>query len=649
MIRVCLVNMPFGALHMPSLGLMQIKAAVERELGPAVSVEILYLNLEFFAFMGDARLCGHALAPTGYLTGFGDWFFRQAAFPDVPDNRDEYMARYYFDDDTETQAIRRAIAEKRAQVGTFLDQQLARHRLAEADIVGFTAFFAQTTPSLAMAARVKQSNPEVITVMGGAACEGIMGQELARQAVHLDYVFSGPARVSFPEFVKHRLAGNREVDRPINGVHSCAPAGQAPTPSRQPSTINRQPSTHRIPADDLPIDTLLDLDYESFLSAFEAIFPGGEPYPVLLFETSRGCSWGEHSPCTFCGLNGLRHCHTAMRPENARRTITSLFRYAPRCRVFEAVDNSLPAGYVADVFTSLEPPPGIKIVYEVRADLDATEIATLCDAGVTEVQPGIEALSSTTLRLMNKGTSAFRNIRFLKDCATRPIYLNWNLLVFSPGEPEATFAKYLRDIPLLTHLHPPADVFPVNYVRFSRYFQDPDAYGLDPHPQDFYGLTFPFEEQAVHNIACHFVDRDMDGLHLDRWLDALRASVSFWRRRWFNEDDLEQARLCLEGTGAETVIHDSRSGRPDVYPVDAATVALLLYMERPRRLAEISTRLDAGGEPDALDRLGALQERGLLFEEDGQYLSLVIQDHVGRGDGDFVRHPRAFLVGSAHD
>jgi len=53
--------------------------------------------------------------------------------------------------------------------------------------------------------------------------------------------------------------------------------------------------------------------YGSFLDALETNFPDGAVEPLLLFETSRGCWWGERSHCTFCGLNGLDLAYRATR------------------------------------------------------------------------------------------------------------------------------------------------------------------------------------------------------------------------------------------------------------------------------------------------------------------------------------------------
>jgi hypothetical protein len=50
---------------------------------------------------------------------------------------------------------------------------------------------------------------------------------------------------------------------------------------------------------------------------------------------------------------------------------------------------------------------------KIPADLNREQLRSLVQARVVEVQPGIESLATSTLKLMRKGTTAFNNIRFL--------------------------------------------------------------------------------------------------------------------------------------------------------------------------------------------------------------------------------------------
>jgi hypothetical protein len=144
--KVLLVNMPFAAPAIPSLALTQLQA-----VAPA---KILYLNHDFARYIGDADAYRHVLSDHGFQTGIGDWFFRQAAFPDAPDNTAAYLDRYY----ANARGPWDVLLERRAGVDAFLDSWIAKYRMAEADVVGFTALFAQTMASFAMARRLKRVN-----------------------------------------------------------------------------------------------------------------------------------------------------------------------------------------------------------------------------------------------------------------------------------------------------------------------------------------------------------------------------------------------------------------------------------------------------------------------------------------------------------
>ncbi len=615
--RVLLVNMPFAAPAIPSLALTQLQSVAERRFPGRLQVETLYLNHDFARYLGDPEAYRHVLSNQGFMTGIGDWFFRPFAFPAAPDNAAEYFERYYAGADAAAQHAWEVLMDHRAGVEAMLDGLIAKYNMTAADVVGFTALFAQTTAVLAMARRLKALRPNLLILMGGATCSGEMGLEFARQVDCVDYFFSGPGLVSFPDFLDGFLAGHLPdaVLRPgvWPGAGRAAPAGAPP-----------EPAADQLLGAELDINTPLPLDYSAFLDSLERAFPGGEIKPVLLFETSRGCWWGEHQRCAFCGLNGPSLKHRAMSPERALAQIRALFPYAGRCVLLASVDTILPKNYLADVMPALQPPPGLKIQYEVRPQFSAGELQTLCAAGVAVLQPGIESLSTATLQRMHKGTTAFQNLRFLKDCSRFPLEVGWNLLINAPGEDEATCARYLRAIPLWTHLHPPQAASLVGFVRYSEYFEQARAHGLDLRPEDYYRLTFPFDAAALARVAVKFYDARAD---VDRLADRLRqlnAAIARWRTRWLNEDHRLEARLCLVREGSQVLVYDSRSGAARQHALSPRTQAVLAALDRPRTAAELAAGVPDLSVPEAERELAFLRERGLLFEEDGRYLSLVI-------------------------
>ncbi len=618
MYKITLINMPFANLRLPSIALTQLKSVVESELAGQARVRILYLNHEIAHFLGLDLYQGIAGALEANNSGIGDWFFRQAAFPKIADNAETYFQRYFPSLTAEREQLRSQVLAKRSSLERFLQKLVMQHKLDQEDMVGFTSMFAQNTACFALARLVKERRKQVVTVMGGANCEAPMGRELAIHAEAIDFVFSGPALVSFPELVRCRIEGRDADAQRIQGVFS------------RENADSEAVQGHGAIGQELPLDVPVRLDYDSFLNDLDKSFPGGRIAPYLLFETSRGCWWGERSHCTFCGLNGGTMAYRSMPPQQALEMFRDLFeRYGDRCKRFESVDNILPREYLTDVFPNITAPPGVSMFYEVKADLKEREMEVLSKAGVTEIQPGIEALSTSTLRLMGKGTTSFQNLAFLKNCLRYGISPSWNLLIGFPGETEEVYRKYLQDMPLLVHLPPPAGAFPVRFDRYSPYFTRAAQYKLDLVPYDFYGAIYPFGDEALANMAYYFQDRNY-GDYMDQlitWQGRLAAAVADWNQRWRRTDGGPPPELTLVRTPGGAFVRDTRSGQPGTtieHPLDELGVRIVEFLnEKGWKPADVAKQVGSDGETVAaeMERLAGL---GLLFEENERWSSLVI-------------------------
>jgi ribosomal peptide maturation radical SAM protein 1 len=617
-----LVDMPFAALFLPAIGLEQLKSILKSECGGRVNVEVLYLNHDFGHYLGKDRYESFSNSIDFHNSGVGEWFFRQAAFPELPDNTEEYFGRYYPYHNEQTERLKTFIQEKRRGLDEFLASLVRKYRLDEVDLVGFTSMFAQNVASLAMARRVKESNPQVITLMGGANCEAPMGHEIFRASDYIDYVFSGPALKSFPQFINYTLDEMPEKRHTINGVLSrqnyAAPIPQASLGQMKPLSVI---------GDELDIEAPIDLDYAPYLKAVEKNFPDKDIKPVLLFETSRGCWWGEKAHCTFCGLNGQTMNYRAMSPQRALEQFEKLFSYATDCSRFSCVDNIMPRSYLKEVFPLVRPPSNVTIFYEVKSDLTADDLQTIAKAGVRIIQPGIESLATSTLKLMKKGSSAFQNIDLLKNCLMYDIQPEWNLLIGFPGEDEDVYKKYLRDLPLLVHLPPPTGVFPVRFDRYSPYFVKAREYGLDLQPVDYYEMTYPLSKQSLTNLAYYFMDRNLTAryfLLMVRWIGKIREKYTQWQARWNDKDGSVAPHLFLKEDGDTTFVYDSRSGEGVEHRLSEVSIHVLKHLEKPRRALDLAKAFSHFPGFDVEKELAMLRERGLIFHENERFLSLVL-------------------------
>ncbi|MGE5830141.1 MAG: RiPP maturation radical SAM C-methyltransferase [Micromonosporaceae bacterium] len=613
--RVALVNMPFADWHRPSFALSQLAALVRREHGDEVHVQVFYLNqdiADFFDVSSYTALAGHVDHLT---TGLGDWLFRDIAFPELPENSQTYFHRYYLG--KQWNEFRAHILDRRRELRGFCESLIDRYELASFDLVGLTSMFAQTTASIAVARLIKDRNPAALTVMGGANCEPPMGREIVAGTPAIDFVFSGPALHTFPDFVGHLLAEDREGLHAIPGVLSTRNCDDPALSAR----VGR----------DRDIDDFIEPYYADFVASLrgnrtlsDAVAAGTEP--ILYFETSRGCWWGQRSHCTFCGLNGLTMNYRTMEAALARKQLETLFSYAPWCTTYACTDNIMPRNYPRDVFAHLDPPANASIFFEVKVPVSEHDLKIMARGAVNRVQPGIESLATETLALMGKGTTSFQNIQFLKSCLRHDIEPAWNLLIGFPGEQEAVYRKYAKDIPLLFHLPPPSGVYMVRFDRYSPYLAKADEYGLNLKPMDFYGLIYPFGDEGIANFAYFFADENVSPYMVNAatWRGQLDELTTQWNQRWRAGTTAGVPRLALiTDDGDRSVVYDSRYGTVRQHPVDEVGVAILRRLSSPLRPARLAA--DLGLDPaETGRRLSGLRELGLLFEEGDRVISVVV-------------------------
>ncbi|MDC3955551.1 RiPP maturation radical SAM C-methyltransferase [Polyangium jinanense] len=656
--EIKLINMPFAAEHLPSLALTQIRSVLRREFGARVRVEICYLNLDVSRRIGAIY---HEIEDSmeHLHTGLGDWLFRKSAFPDADDNVDEYFRRCYPRRTPEVQSLRARILPLRAELDAILEELLDQHRLHEADLVGFTSIFIQNMASLAMARKIKARAPHVVTVMGGPNCEYPMGAVLVEEAPQIDFAFSGPGLKSFAGFVRNLLDGEQEACHRIHGVISRDNLGAfvpeedkllladdlvrsgAFFPSKRVKRLDlvtdaaraasgpacRAPRLQQV-GEELPLDYDVELDYDDYLDAFERNRPPHAEKATLLVETSRGCWWGERSHCTFCGLNDLTLGYRAMAADQAVQQFERLFRYADRASRLMAVDVIIPKSFLDDMLPRLKTPDTMEIFYEAKSDLTEENVAAMAQARVLTIQPGVEALATSTLKLIKKGSTVFQNIMLLKRCVMYGIFPAWNLLLGIPRSDEEMYRRYAAIIPLFSHLPPPSDALQVRFDRFSPYFTNAEEYGLRLAPMEHYAMIYPFGPSKLRDMAYFFRDENFEApyfVHLAQWFTMIKDLVATWRDRWPEKDPEGRAELYAARRGDELVIHDSRSGRAVEHVIAPSTWSVLLSFDKPAPLERAAAEVRRALPDVDMDReMEFLVNKGLLFQEGERYLSLVL-------------------------
>jgi magnesium-protoporphyrin IX monomethyl ester (oxidative) cyclase len=158
----------------------------------------------------------------------------------------------------------------------------------------------------------------------------------------------------------------------------------------------------------------------------------------------------------------------------------------------------------------------------------------LASAGVRWLQPGIESMHDSLLRLMKKGNTALINVQLLKWAREFGIQVFWNFLVGLPGECGEWYAEMVAWLPLIAHLQPPTEeTRQVRFDRFSPYYERLQEYGLTLVPQRTYSYIYPLDAQRLKDLAYSFEEVGEERKIPEH--QRLREWVSEWQRLFKSE------------------------------------------------------------------------------------------------------------------
>jgi ribosomal peptide maturation radical SAM protein 1 len=612
-VDVILVNMPFGNLLNPSIGLGLLKAGLTRL---DISVTVFNFQLRFAELIGeDNYTLVYGRTHTEQLSG--EFIFASALFdPPWATDIENFIHESFECCDPSSKArysadriskLKDAMIVARQEVDSFLQECMDQVLALEPRVVGFTSLFHQHAASLAFARRIKEQRPETFIILGGSNCEGMMGAETLRQFNFVDAVMSGEGDLAFPNIVKNVLES--QPQQFIEGVFT-----------RKRFAFQVLQDHPRNTAIIENLDALPVPDYDEYFDELKRSSLTFTKKASLLFETSRGCWWGEKQHCTFCGLNGETMKYRSKSAARALNEFLYLTERYPGCSV-NAVDNILDMDYFKDFIPMLaERKHEFNLFYEVKANLKKEQLKLLRSAGIGEIQPGIESFSDNVLHIMRKGVSALQNIQLLKWCSELGIKVYYNLIWGFPGESPDDYREMLQLIPLITHLPPPVGEGAIRIDRFSPNFERADELGftnLSPHPA--YGRVYPFERDVLANLAYFFVADDSSVNYTDHFAEEVR--------RWRTSH--RKSKLFWATQGDRLLIWDFRPTATEVLTVlkghEKFSYLACEQVRTPRQIVELS-RDRSEGRPlelaEVSDALESLLERRLMVRRGSSYLAL---------------------------
>jgi ribosomal peptide maturation radical SAM protein 1 len=603
-LNTLLISMPFCSVSMPSLQLGLLSA-----IGNAhgFAVDTLHLNLDFAARVGRDLYEALCLRRGPEL---GNWIFAKAAFRDEAPDQDGRFP-YDFPDvvaslrDFDLDAVglcglrHEAVPAFLAHVETLVDW--SRYH-----VVGFTCTFQQNTASFALARRLKERSPHLVTLFGGANFEGEMGRELVRACPWIDYAIVGEADEAFPAFLSAMAEG-----RSLLGV---------------PGVISREGSAQQAAQPFAQVERLPVPDYEEFFRRAEdlGVIAAGQRTTVRVpFESSRGCWWGQKHHCTFCGLNGTT---MKFRQKSSERVLAELAELTRRHGSFQfsAADNIMPANFLAEFVPALAAEErNYDLFFEVKANLTRAQIKGFRDAGIRCIQPGIESFSSHVLSLMDKGVRAAHNVNVLRWAGHYGIEVSWNLLWGFPDEREEDYREQAALLPHLVHLQPPASANRIWLERFSPLYFDRDRFPvqkLEPEAS----LAYIYPNGIARQRVAYFFDHKFPSELPDTVFEPIFTKVTAWEAAW---SGAQRPWLVYRWSPGLLHIEDGRDPvAPQLFTFESPLAEIYRSIsDRPISAANIREALNLPWSADEIaEALDLFVGKGFVMRDGELFLALAI-------------------------
>ncbi len=618
---VVFVQMPFAGVERPSLALGLFTAALREA---RIAVSSIYGNIRYAEKVGlSAYFLVGSASPNSLL---GEWIFAEAAFGEAARGVQPLAdLRRYLSLDRASIEI---IVQDRGHVtlDDFLQglrrqaRELVRELAEEIaalrpKAVACTSMFDQHVATLALLQAVKQIDPRILTVIGGANCAGSMGKATHAAFPAVDFTVTGEFDPFVVDFFQALIAADGSalaVDplppNVLGPLDRLAPRASAPLP---PAAILTD------------MDAAPTPDYDDYFEQLYSSRLGSHVLPGLPFETSRGCWWGAKQHCTFCGLNAEG---MAFRKKNPQRAVDEIRTLTTRYGILRvsAADNIIDMSYFQSVLPELAADERkYNIFYETKANLKREHVQALAEAGCSFIQPGIESLHDETLKVMKKGTTACANVQLLKYCIEFGVVPAWSVLCGFPGSDPAWVSQVAEHMPPLFHLPPPNGTIPIRFDRFSPYHQRPAEYGIELDPLPAYRTVYPFDDATLRELAYFFQQTGGPSEEVLRHAREGSRMTGRWRSTFWGPS---RPVLVIQSDDGDVLqVRDTRECAVEsLHELRGVQALVLRLLESPATHAALLLRAESSrADAQAVERaLGELLERHLVWRSSSQYVAL---------------------------
>lgn len=597
MFRIALISMPWPLFNRPSIQLGALKSYLASQ-DDALDISTYPIYLEVAAQIGFELY--HEISKHSWIT---EAIYASLLFPEKNTsihsliNKQKRSKKYklHFD-----------LSALKSKLSDHHEAFIRSRDWRQFNLIGFSICLNQLTSSLYAIRTLKARFPEITIVAGGSSCSGEMGRAILSSLPEIDFVVSGEGEKPLLSIVR-LLKG--KVDKPGPGVFYRNSQGMVSGGSYD--EINA-------------LSSLPPPDYGDYFNLLQDISPRIPFLPVLPVEFSRGCWWRK---CRFCNLNLQWHSYRKKSVPQMVREIKDLTdRYPSIDLAF--TDNALPPHQGPELFTALTTlEKDLGIFAELRAGQSAQALALMREGGLKTVQIGIEALSSSLLKRMGKGTTALQNIETMRHCEELGIIQSGNLITMFPGSSPAEVKETLDALDFVWPFYPlKMASFWLGYG--SPVFCTAKEFGVKRTGNHHLYKSFLSKELFARLILIQQAHRGDRSRQYTLWRPVAKK-VEMWRKDYFllRNQYPSQPLLSYRDGGRFLSIRQIRSdGSVQIHRLHGPSRNVYLYCTTIKSLKDIKEGFPGCSLESLQKFFNELVQKRIMLKENDQYLSLAVRE-----------------------
>ena len=606
--KLLLVSAPWPLYSRPSIQIGTLKAFLRKKF-PDLKVDAHHFYLKVAEAIGYRRY--QAISERTWLA---ESVYAALLYPERMDTVENFFYRQAKGKPLLKKIVFKNLASQVREVS-----EAFIHSVDWGDYVlaGFSICLCQLTASLYFIREVKKRFPNLLIVVGGSIFTGDATRNLFKTFPEINVVVNGEGELPLSRLVSD-LRKSRSFGEMAHVKGIVTPES---TENKASAFFNQMTE----------LSDLSPPDYDDYFDLLQSFSPEKTFFPTLPMEMSRGCWWhrpledGKSSGCAFCNLNLQWDGYRAKKP---MQTVSEIDHLTTKYKTLSVafMDNLLPLKTSKDIFTRIgKLKKDLLLFGEIRATTPRYILADMRNAGMKEVQIGIEALSTRLLRKLNKGTTAIQNIEIMKHCETLGISNSSNLILCFPGSDQKDVDETLRNLEFTLPFRP------LKMVYFwlglgSPVWRHPENFGIEAvfNHRNYAGI-FPLE---IFKSMQFTIQSYRGGLgHQRKLWRPVKKKLKAWKKTY---DELHRGSrheniLSFSDGRDFLIIRQKRTqGGHLTHRLEGTSRAIYLFCQEHRSLKRILEHFTAVGSDQVVPFLRMMVDKKLMFEENNKYLSLAV-------------------------